>query len=491
VPPLNATGARVQVGRAVLRTPGLAGTASEIPPGGSTQRAATLSSNELETVLAAHNVTRQQVIELRDTREVDAGGSPTRSTRLDGTVIELEVPDPGPKFGQVVLATDEAGIVNWSLARDQTGALATSRGAGGSRTYLIKRTVGAAPTGPGSRGVIGAIGKKLLQVLVFPLIDPVLGAVAEGYARTWEQAHRPYQVRTFTTDNYTQPGSPIDEHDWGRLAAGRSLLFVHGTFARAHGAFPTLPRSVMQQLEQTYGGRLFAFDHYTVSEDPLDNARRLAASMPEGLKLDLDIVCHSRGGLVARALAESSELQLAGRELRIGRVAFVASPNGGCVLADPDGMSHFIDRYSNWVNFIPAGPVIDMLEGVVTVAKLLAVGAMKGLVGLESMVPHGGYLTKVNAGSPASAHYFALASNYEPTDQNLRSFAHNLLMDQIFGTENDLVVPTAGVYDANGAGSFPIAADDRHVFAAADGIDHGGFFANPAAQTKLLEWLVG
>lgn len=491
MPPLNPSGAVIQVGRAQLRTPGLSGSATEVAVVGPTLRAATGTTQDLERALEAASVTRQQVIELRETRETPAPAGATRSTAVDGPVIELEVPEPGPYFGQFVLYSDEAGVLNWALARDPQGAVAPTRGEAGKRTYWIRRAV-PTPTAGGPRGLVGTLGKKLLQVLVFPLVDPVLGKIASTFARKWEAANRPYGVRTFTPSNYTQPGGALTDADWARLSQGRALLFVHGTFGRAHGAFPTLPSAVLAQLEQRYGGRLFAFDHFTISDDPLQNARQLVARMPAAIALTTDIVCHSRGGLVSRALAEQgAHLNLGARTLHVGRVAFVASPNNGCVLADPQYMTHFLDRYTNWINFIPGGEVIEILETVLTVLKQLAAGGFKGLDGLYAMDPNGAYLKDLNASPKTPAEYYALGANYDPTDPNLRAFAHNLLMDQIFGVENDLVVPTAGVFDFNGAASSPIVGSNRHIFAAADGVDHGAFFANAVGQQKLLTWLKG
>lgn len=495
MPPLNSNGAAVSVGQATLRTPGLAGDASEVPLVGDGLRANTQTTDVLEAALESHGVTRQQVIELRNTREVGSGGGFTRSTPFDEPAIELQVPDPGPDNGQVVLYTDEAGICTWNLPQDEQGGLSTTRSAGAKRTYLIRRAVGRTPDGLQTRGAVGAIGKKLLQVLVFPLVDRFVGRVAEGYAAAWEEHNRPYRVRTFGPSDYEQPSEVgLTPAQWQQMATGRALLFVHGTFSRAHLAFPTLPHAVFDALNTFYGGRLFAFDHFTVSDDPLDNAKRFVQSMPPGTKLELDMICHSRGGLVARALTEEQgQLGLDGRQLTVGKVVFAGSPNAGCVLADPKYMNHFIDRYTNWVNFLPSTGVLEILEGILTVVKQLAVGALGGLKGLESMVPipSGEFLRGLTQGNGGNAQYFALASNYEPPDNpDLKSFAHNALMDQILGADNDLVVPTKGVYEAHGS-LFPIAEPSRLVFSSKDHVDHGGYFANEAAGRKLLSWLTG
>ena len=153
-------------------------------------------------------------------------------------------------------------------------------------------------------------------------------------------------------------------------------------------------------------------------------------------------------------------------------------------------MSHLIDRYTTWAAWLPTPGIVDVFEGLLSVVKQFAVGVFEGLAGLKSMDPGGEYLKALNTGRAAPAtRYFALAANYDPIDPNLRSFAHNMFMDEIFQRDNDLVVPTASVWDSNGAGLFPI--QDRHIFAKTDGVDHGGYFSSTIGQERILSWLTG
>ena len=60
---------------------------------------------------------------------------------------------------------------------------------------------------------------------------------------------------------------------------------------------------------------------------------------------------------------------------------------------------------------------------------------------------------------PSKAHYaatnvgryFAIAGDYEPQVEGWRRLAVDRLMDRIFKEPNDLVVPKAGTYEANGS----------------------------------------
>jgi hypothetical protein len=487
---LDPYGSSVRVGNVVLRTPGLTGQADALLPTAPDTRAEELTSDELERVLAEEHVEPQETIAITGTSEIPLPNVPTRSSAADEPAIELEAPDPGPEFGQLVLYTDESGVMTWNFPVDGNGATDVTRGQG-TRTYLIRRTVPPTPDDSGTRGLIGAVGKKLLKVLVFPVLDPVIGEVGQFFAGKWEQKRRRYLVRSFTPDDYTGRDA-LDlgrrEH-WERLASGPALLLVHGTFSLADTSFGSLPRATVEQFHRWYGGRVFALDHFTISHDPRRNVEWFLDQVPDGISLELDLLTSSRGALVARALAEKqSEFSLGSRNLDIRRIVFGAGPNAGTVLANPEHTGQFLDAFTNILNFFPDNGVADVISAVVTVAKQVAVGVVNGLDGIQSMRPEGPFLAWLNQGDRGRSRYYALASNFEPASLGLATFK-DLVLDTIFGVDNDLVVPTAGVYEANGAGSFPI--DDRLVLDPEAGVTHGGFFSNHEVLKQLQSWLEG
>lgn len=486
--PLDPFGSVINIGGLSLRTPGLAGEAEYFPPGAVGMRAVEETSNEFEAALAKQQIETQHVIEIREAREVSVPGVATRSAPLGEVAMELEVPDPGDGWGQIVLYTDESGTMTWHFARNENGQPDVSRGAA-TRTYLIPRAVSESGGNGKSRGLIGAIGKKLFKVLVFPLVDPIIGKIGEFFAHRWEVKHRAYRVRTFTSDNYSTENCPnFSENDWSWMSGGRALLMIHGTLSRTPIAFGALSKPCVESLHRKYNGRVFAFDHFTLSEDPKQNIEAFLRLMPDRLLLDLDVICHSRGGLVARQLAErQGHFSLGSRKIQVNRIVFVAVPNSGTILADTQYMGDFIDSYTNLINFFPDNGVTETLEGILTIVKQLAVDTVKGLEGLQSMLPAGSFLQHLNQGGSKDKQYFALASNFEPAVLGWKSYAADHLMDKIFKSENDLVVPTVGVYDRNGADLFPI--QDRHVFGPEDGVPHTGFFGNDIVQQKIVGWL--
>jgi hypothetical protein len=171
---------------------------------------------------------------------------------------------------------------------------------------------------------------------------------------------------------------------------------------------------------------------------------------------------------------------------------FVATPNAGTVLADFEHLGGLVDQLTNLLGLIPDNPTVDTLEVILTVVKQLAVGALEGLDGLEAMDPDGPYLTDfLNVPSGASLDYRAASSNFEPApDSPLGRIAVDAASDALFeGAGNDLVVPTEGVYAANGASNFPIA--DPLLFAAAAAIDHLSFWPEHRLHEALDEWLRG
>jgi pimeloyl-ACP methyl ester carboxylesterase len=239
---------------------------------------------------------------------------------------------------------------------------------------------------------------------------------------------------------------------------------------------------------------VFALDHFTISVTPHENIRWLAeqlSALGGAAPLTLDIVSHSRGGLVGRVLAERpGDVGLDGR-LSVRTLVMVGTPNAGTALADRAHLSQLLDRVTDLAQYIPDAGVTDVLGLVLSILKQLTVGAFGGLEGIMSMDPAGEYLKAFNATPGSKATYRAIASNYNPPrGASLARVARNKGTDFVFQkAENDLVVPTNGVFEVDGAVGFPIA--DPLVFAAEAGVDHSSYFTRPEVSAKLLEWLPG
>lgn len=475
-------------GDVVLRTPGLNGIASVHRPTQATLRDVEESSEELDEALRRQGAETERTILIDRPAATLTAPSGTLRTSTGELAIALTVPAPGEGWEQILLMKDEAGVVTWHFADAVDERSSTSRSTE-ARTYTVRLRVAETPKAATQRGFISAIGKKVLKVIAFKVLDAALGVVGDYFAGKWEERHRPYRCRTFTSADYAKPvAAAIDGDGWRKLGEDRALLLIHGTFSRAHGGFGRFPCDFVERLATHYGGRVFAFEHPTMSETPRQNVEWLLSRLPDGAPLDVDVICHSRGGLVARVLTEQMPALTAGSpRLNVHKVVFVATPNAGTVLADFDHLGDLVDSYTNLLNFVPDIGITDTLETLMTVIKMIAVGAANGLDGLTSMRPGGDFLKGLNSGGSSAATYYALASDYEPVDQGLRQWAEDQLADTIFRAGNDLIVPTDGVWSPNGSSLFPI--EEREVFETSAGIAHSGFFAEPRATAKIAGWL--
>jgi hypothetical protein len=479
---LRAPGLRGNVELRDSRAPGTRGGGDELATAALDDALASSGLNEVQSIVieAAH-------VPVPDNQQVRTAGGE------EGLV--LEVPDLGETVGQVVMAIDEDGTISWHYPQDQTGGLETSasRGAGATKTFVIRST-SPPPTGddPGTRSLLFGIGKKVLKVLVYPVADTVLQTAARFFAGKWEEKNRPYGIRWFRPDDYRDPaGVPIEAGGWTTLSEGRSLLFVHGTFSRAFSGFWGIPPETMAELNRLYGGRVFAYDHFTLSHDPERNLVEFLDRMPDSAKLDVDLISHSRGGLLSRAFAGETTLGPVSR-INVGKAVFVAAPNHGTPLANATHMMEFIDRYTSMLNLIPPGPyavVTDILEAIVTVVKMIGNSALEGLPGLAAMDPTGPFLARMNKGAPTSAAYYGIASNYEPTG-GLAAMVKDGVVDRVFDdAPNDLVVPTIGVHAGSDDPAFPIPSDRVVEFDTSHAIGHSDYFSKPETSAALLRWL--
>ena len=108
------------------------------------------------------------------------------------------------------------------------------------------------------------------------------------------------------------------------------LVFIHGTGSSTQASFRDLQASdsrLWNQLEKAYPGGIYAFEHRTLSESPIENARQLAEALPTGARVSL--VTHSRGGLVGDLLC----LRDLGAQIQDYRYRF--SPDEGVGLIEP------------------------------------------------------------------------------------------------------------------------------------------------------------
>lgn len=469
-----------------LQAPSLVGTA-EVMEGvlGGTRA----ESNSTDAFIAALDRTEFQQLYAVEVRATEAlvVGEDLRAP--DGTPgMTLRVPDLGPEQSQVLMMVDEAGVVTWHLPT-------TAFEPPGVAAFTVDRTVAVhhpQEAQSGDRGLAAAIGAKLLSVFVVPLVEKLVGQAAVIVARYFEEKSHPNGVRRLTPTGFRKAGAdPVQ--DWGQISDGRLLLFLHGTASSSHGAFAGLPDATFMRLHGAYEGRLVAFDHHTLSASLDENVKRLLELLPPGRSWPVDIVCHSRGGLVARKLVD--EMQGPDAPLDVRKIVYVATPNGGTALANPDRLKDFLNRISTMLNLIPDGPwsvITDVMSGVLTLVQVLAVGAVGNLPGLAAMQPQGDDVATLGFLDGDGTRQYGVDVEFEPTGRLLQLVRGvDGLVDRVFeGDPNDIVVPTGGVCAVGSRPEFSISPARRLQLGTTSRTWHCSLFSQPEVSRSLLEWLL-
>ncbi|HET6746456.1 MAG TPA: hypothetical protein VFH90_11500, partial [Candidatus Limnocylindria bacterium] len=378
----------------------------------------------------------------------------------------------------------------WNFATNPAGGRDVTRGTGDMRTYVLRRRV---PVPGEGRGPLGDLGSKFIRVLAFKILDPVLGNIADFFVDKWEEKHHRHRLRTFTVGDKATEGTELSDPDLAFLRAGRALLLIHGTGSSTQTGLGGMDADIVQKLHDQYEGRVFAFDHPTIGTAPRENAVQLL-NLLEGQGWNLDIVSHSRGGLVARFLIEqATALGLMPGKIAVRRVVFAGVPNAGTPLADVEHMQAFVDSYTTMINLLGKGiPAAAALGTIIALVKQIAASAFSGLDGLTAMDPDGEFLTDtLNIGPAGPEAYFALASNYEPPPGSGLAAFRDAVTDTVFKKlENDLIVPTRGVFELSDSATsarFPVMT--KRQFDPADAVDHSAFFRHPAGAAQIFAWL--
>ncbi|PWB47082.1 MAG: hypothetical protein C3F18_12250 [Nitrosomonadales bacterium] len=271
-------------------------------------------------------------------------------------------------------------------------------------------------------------------------------------------------------------------------SAEPALIFIHGTASSTEGSFKDLWANdqYREQLVASYGPRLYAFEHRSLTESPITNALDLVKTLPKGARLHL--VSHSRGGMVGELLARANRIGLEpftdteierflAHAIRLGREGFeddakrlrelnrelrkraiqverfvrVACPARGTTLA-----SGRLDRWASvMLNLLGKGfdATGKIIPGMKPVAKgygllkrfLLAVVKQRAdariLPGLEAMMPDSPLVGLLNTPDVKIEHpLHVLAGDFQ--GDGLLPWLGDCLSEVFYGSETDLVVNT-------------------------------------------------
>jgi hypothetical protein len=311
-------------------------------------------------------------------------------------------------------------------------------------------------------------------------------------------------------------GAPKDGED--------ILLLVHGTFSNCDhmvAEFLSEPKGKEFLLHaRAVYDRVLTFDHPTLSITPVMNAIDLGRLFGAS-KNTVDVVAHSRGGLVTRWWIEGTDRNLG----RVESAVLVGSPLAGTSLAAPPALRRTLDLFTNVLRALQIGgglvgtamPLALVVTGLAkflgTVTKTLARtpvldGAVAMIPGLaaQSRVSNNPEIIRLRSGNIPVAKYAAITSDFDPEPvgwkfwryftqkptQRLADFGADL----IFRGPNDLVVDQPAMFDLGKQGDQGIAIDDAWIHDCGGGspnsrVHHLNYFRQPDViefLKRALNW---
>ena len=254
-----------------------------------------------------------------------------------------------------------------------------------------------------------------------------------------------------------------------------TLVLIHGTFSSTEGSFNGLfneNADVWKALHRAYEGRVFGFEHRTLTASPIDNALAFLDALPKNANLHL--VSHSRGGLVGdliafggvsgdafpdedlerelksaygekprayeapMALYRAFNARIAAQSPQVTRFVRVGCPAAGTTLASKR-LDIYLSILINLFGKVPAlGPLLQAMgEMVAAVAKQRTESDV--LPGLQSQMPDSAFIRLLNG----SRH--VLDSDLTVLAGDSDGFLKNLA-NLFYWRANDLVVDTRSMY---------------------------------------------
>ncbi len=419
------------------------------------------------------------------------GASPPGGEVVSET-FDVEVSLRGDE--QAVVLMDRGGYYSWHVPKPGVRAL---RG-DGSATATIALDTRAPGGGPATRGLLDGIRAFVLRfsapIIVAAAIKVLEAGVDEGL------------VHITSTD--PKAWVPVDSLSAVNLPGGgsaRILLLVHGTFSSTVGGFGSLTTdSGKDFLERALGAydAIIGFDHRTLSVDPLTNARDLLQklSVPQAEGAVVDVICHSRGGLVVRGLAEHL-LPAANWSGSINNIVFVGVPNAGTNFADAKRWSRLVDVYTNLLltsaplenDFLAKAIAGSAIKTVGILVKYLAAYAAddNGVPGLGAMRPNGDFIRKLNRKQPKQPEgeqpWLVISSDFHAAAGQAKLRVIEGIVDELLDKANDLVVDSKSM----AAIDAPLGALVRETrdFGTNSAIYHTNYFAKAEVVASIQSWL--
>ena len=270
------------------------------------------------------------------------------------------------------------------------------------------------------------------------------------------------------------------ELEWNPKVADngqKCLLMIHGTASSTTGSFAKLSKNqnVWDVIYNHYNGNVYGLEHYSLSVSPVQNAIDILIQLPENAELDL--MTHSRGGLVGDVLARcdrrngkpafsDSEIekikneedtalvvlmkqvnQLASKKtITVHKMVRVACPAAGTTL-----LSNRLDHYLNAV-LMAIGVAFGLAAPIYGIIKTLLLEVIKlkakpnAFPGLLAMIPDAPYQQINNdVSARIQGELYVIAGNAEFGG----GLGHSLLViltNLFYRAANDFVVDTRSMH---------------------------------------------
>jgi pimeloyl-ACP methyl ester carboxylesterase len=185
-------------------------------------------------------------------------------------------------------------------------------------------------------------------------------AAGEAIAQLEFERLAPSEITSFLVDRDAQLTPRRGLRRWDAAAkklvpseaptSGEVLLLVHGTFSNGDNFIRALQatthgREFLEKSVNRYNGHVYVFDHPTLSVGPILNAMDLAEAFSRS-QAKVDVVAHSRGGLVTRWWCERFDLH----QRLCRKAVLVGSPLAGTGLAAPPNLRntiHLLTQFGN------------------------------------------------------------------------------------------------------------------------------------------------
>jgi hypothetical protein len=298
----------------------------------------------------------------------------------------------------------------------------------------------------------------------------------------------------------------------------RTLLFVHGTFSNGSNMLEEFKATDagLNFLDAATGGpkrykSVVFFEHATLAVSPMVNALELGRLFANASG-QIDVIAHSRGGLVVRWWLEAFGRSLSVPPASPVRAVLAGSPLNGTSLAAPDKLQGALSLLSNIGSFAEgtlnlvgaANPFIwvagKLVQVVVSATGALAktplidgaVALIPGLSG-QSMVSNNMEIDRLRLGPCAvNPCYYAVQSNFETANPGWKFWQYfrkskvaDIATNAIFPGANDLVVDTNSMTNF-GVPDLQLAGPPCD-FGTTDEVWHCNYFRQPQTITYLTQ----